>query len=197
MPRYLATTRPGTRSTVLELDPALVELGRRRLALETGPDLQVRVGDARQTIRDEPQEAFDVVVGDAFSGLTVPWHLTTVEMVRAIRDRLGPRGLYLLNVIDRPPLAFGRAEAATLREVFPHVALIATPLMARRLDGGNHVFVASREPIDAAALQVAVAAGGGSEVVLTGAALETWIDGAASLRDDFAPVDQLLTPYTS
>jgi spermidine synthase len=143
MPRYLAATRPGSTSTVLELDPAVVEIGRRRLALRTGPDLRVRVGDARQTIDDEPRGRYDVVVGDAFSGLTVPWHLTTVEMVRAIRDRLTPEGLYLLNVIDLPPLRFGRAEAATLRDVFDHVALVATPLMARRLDGGNHVFVAS------------------------------------------------------
>jgi Spermidine synthase len=37
LPRYLAATRPGSASTVLELDPAVVEIGRRRLALETGP----------------------------------------------------------------------------------------------------------------------------------------------------------------
>jgi len=47
-----------------------------------------------------------------------------------------------------------------------------------------------------AALRAAIAGAGGSEVVLTGPALEAWIDGEASLRDDFAPVDQLLTPYS-
>ena len=196
MPRYLAATRPGSRSVVLELDPAVVEIGRTRLDLETGPDLRVRVGDARQTIDDEPRDGYDVVVGDAFSGLTVPWHLTTVEMLRAIRDRLTPRGLYVLNLIDLPPLRFGRAEAATLGEVFEHVALIATPPMAQGQDGGNHVFVASDEPIDAVALESAVRSAGGFEIVLAGSTLDAWIDGERSLRDDFAPVDQLLTPYT-
>jgi hypothetical protein len=31
--------------------------------------------------------------------------------------------------------------------------------------------------------------------VITGPALDGWIDGAPVLTDDYAPVDQLLTPY--
>ena len=33
MPRYLAATRPGTRSTVLEIDPGVVALGREHLGV--------------------------------------------------------------------------------------------------------------------------------------------------------------------
>ena len=40
--------------TVLEVDEPLVDLVRERLALRTGPDLRVRTGDARMTLRDEP-----------------------------------------------------------------------------------------------------------------------------------------------
>ena len=47
LPRYVAATRPGSRSRVLEVDGDLVELARERLGLRTGPDLRVRVGDAR------------------------------------------------------------------------------------------------------------------------------------------------------
>jgi hypothetical protein len=32
---------------------------------------------------------------------------------------------------------------------------------------------------------------------LTGPALRAWVDGAPVLTDDYAPVDQLLTPYGS
>ena len=51
-PRYLAATRPGSRSTVLEIDPAVLDLARDELGLRTSRALQVRIGDARLGIRD-------------------------------------------------------------------------------------------------------------------------------------------------
>jgi MFS family permease len=47
VPRYVAATRAGSSQLVLELDGRLVDLDRRRLGLRTGPDLRVKVGDAR------------------------------------------------------------------------------------------------------------------------------------------------------
>jgi SAM-dependent methyltransferase len=171
LPRYVAAKRPGSRSRVLEVDGDLVELARERLGLRTGPDLRVRVGDARLTLRGEPTDSADLVVGDAFGGVAVPWHLTTVEFTQDIRRVLRPDGLYLLNVIDYEPRSLVRAEAATLREVFANVALVGHPA-----PGGNHVFLASDGPLPE----------------LPAAELEVG-DGDV-LRDDDAPADQLLTP---
>ena len=72
LPRHLAAVRPGSTSTVLEIDPEVVRLARRRLGLRTGPALRVRTGDARVSLRDEPDGRYDVVVGDAFGGRAVP-----------------------------------------------------------------------------------------------------------------------------
>ena len=90
---------------VLQVDPRLPELGRERLGLRTGPDLRVVVGDARTRIAEQPDGAFDVVVGDAFGSLAVPWHLTTAQMTAEVRRVLRPGGTYVVNVIDHPPLA--------------------------------------------------------------------------------------------
>jgi hypothetical protein len=171
LPRYVAATRPGSSSRVLEVDGDLVELARERLGLRTGPDLSVRVGDARVTLRGEPTDSADLVVGDAFGGVAVPWHLTTEEFAEDIRRVLRPDGLYLLNVIDYAPLGLVRAEDATLRAVFENVALVghAEP-------GGNHVFLASDGPLPE----------------LPAAGLD--VSGGDVLRDDDAPADQLLTP---
>lgn len=171
LPRYIAATRPGSRSRVLEVDGDLVELARERLGLRTGPDLQARVGDARVTLRDEPADSADLVVGDAFGGVAVPWHLTTEEFTRDIRRVLRPDGLYLLNVIDYEPRALVRAEQATLRQVFENVALVGHPA-----PGGNHVFLASDGPLPE----------------LPGPPLA--VPDGDVLRDDDAPADQLLTP---
>ena len=86
----------------------------------------MRLGDARQSIRALPSDAFDIVVGDAFGGLAVPWHLTTAEFLDEVARVLRPGGAYVLNVIDYPPLRFARAEAATLATRFSQVAVIAS-----------------------------------------------------------------------
>ena len=175
LPRYVAATRPGSRSRVLEVDGDLVELARERLGLRTGPALRVRVGDARVTLRSEPTDSADLVIGDAFGGVAVPWHLTTEEFARDIRRVLLPDGLYLLNVIDYGPLGLVRAEAATLRHVFRNVAVVA-----HAEPGGNHVFLASDAPLP--------------DLPGSRGARELDLPGADVLRDDDAPADQLLTP---
>lgn len=182
-PRWLAATRARSESTVLELDPDVVAVARERLGLETGARLRVRTGDARLNIGDEADDSFDLVVGDAFGGLSVPWHLTTVEMVAEIARVLRADGVYVLNVIDAGPQDLVRAVLATLEGVFYHTALIAPP------DGpaGNHVLIASNRRI---ALDDVDPADG---VVVSGQALVRFVGGARTLRDDYAPADQLLT----
>jgi spermidine synthase len=92
LPRYFQATR-GVDATVLERDPTVVAIAEEDLGLEPGPWLDVRVGDARITLATTPHNGFDVVVGDAFGGLSVPWHLTTQEFVNEIRDRLRDDGV--------------------------------------------------------------------------------------------------------
>ena len=69
-------------------------------------------------------------------------------------------GIYVLNMIDRPPLGFARAEVATLTEVFDHVALAAAPATLDRTGGGNLVAIASDAPIDLPAITADLAARG-------------------------------------
>jgi spermidine synthase len=177
---------------VLELDPALVELARRELGLRTGPDLRVVVGDARLGIADQPSGAFDLVVGDAFNGPAVPWHLATREMVADVRRVLRPGGTYVLNAIDYPPQGFVKAEAATLAAVFENVVLVAPEDQLAGENGGNHVMVASDAPIDLAALTERLGDRDDREAALAGPELKRFMGGADVLTDDFAPVDQLL-----
>jgi spermidine synthase len=195
LPRYLAEVRPGTVSRVLEVDPGVVELDVDELGLQTSPQLQVRVGDARVGLQDEPAGERDLVVGDAFGGLSVPWQLTTVEALGLVDDALTDDGVYAVNLIDHPPLSFVRAELATLREVFPEVLLLARAPVLAGEDGGNVVAVASRRPLPQERIAAAMADHGLAWQVAGGAELTGFIGDAVLLTDDFAPVDQLLTPY--
>jgi spermidine synthase len=180
---------------VLEVDPQIPEIGRESLGLVTGQDLEVEVGDARTLIAEQDAGAYDVVVGDAFGSLAVPWHLTTTEMVEQVRRVLRPGGVYVLNVIDRPPLAFARAEAATLLAAFDDVALMTLPEAVAGEAGGNLVLVASDEPLPVAVLADRAAARDEPDSVVDRKAVEDFAGDAQVLTDDDAPVDQLLTPY--
>jgi len=180
---------------VLEVDPGVVELDADELGLQTSAALQVRVGDARVGLQDEPAGRRDLVVGDAFGGLSVPWQLTTVEALRLVDGALTDDGVYAANLIDHPPLSFVQAELATLRAVFPHVLLLARAPVLAGEDGGNVVAVASRRALPADAIAAAMAEQELAWQVAGGEQLTAFIGDADVLTDDFAPVDQLLTPY--
>ena len=192
MPRYVNTVRPGSRNVVLEIDRRLVQLARGRLGLTTGPDMEVRTGDARVLAAELAPAGYDAVFGDAFGGMAVPWHLTTRQFVETVRARLRPGGVYVINVIDLPPARFARAEVATLLEVFDHAAVLAPPSLLDATDGGNYVLAGSDSPFDEDRITSLVGARAGEERVLVDGGAAAFADGAPVLTDDHAPVDQWL-----
>jgi spermidine synthase len=198
-PRYLRSTRPGSISTVLEIDPLLPELAVDELGFVPGDDVEVRVGDARLTLGALEPASLDLVIGDAFGGVSVPWHLTTREFVELVRSRLRPGGTYALNMIDYGERAFARAEMATIADVFEHVVVLTPPerLGPRNISsGGNYIIAASIDPLDLQAMLARNASRGDDEAGASSddGTLAAFIDGAPVLVDDDAPVDQLLTP---
>jgi hypothetical protein len=192
MPRYLTATRPGTANLVFEIDGALVELDRRELGVTDGPDLRTRVGDARVLIGREATDSRDLVVGDAFGHLVVPWHLATREMAAEVARVLRPGGIYVQNVIDYPPGRFVRSELATVAAAFRHVALVAPPDAVAGRVGSNFLIVASDAPLPLGPLGERIAALPEAAGVLSGAELDAFVGDALVLTDDYAPVDQLL-----
>ncbi|WP_412076044.1 fused MFS/spermidine synthase [Streptomyces xanthophaeus] len=199
-PRYLAATRPGTRSLVSEIDAGVVRIDRDQLGLGAEGGIDVRVEDGRLGLRRLDAGSRDLVVGDAFGGVSVPWHLTTVEAMTDVRRVLDEDGLYVANLIDHGDLAFARAEVATLSGTFEHVALVGEPTEigldpTATPEGGNLVVLASNRPVDVRATQEALDARQPGWKIVTGDDLTSWISDARLLTDDYAPVDQLLQPY--
>lgn len=190
LPDYVEHTRPSSDITVLEIDSKLVEVARAELGLDDG--VEVIVADARTSLRNLPTDHADVIVGDAYSGASVPWHLTTEEFTTEIDRVLSADGMYVMNVIDYDDLDFIRSEAATLQQVFGEVALFAPPDYLAGRAGGNFVLVASPETIDVRAIEAAIRSRGGAESGIRDDRLDDFIADGRVLTDDFAPVDQML-----
>ena len=192
LPRWIQSTMPDATQTVLEVDARLVELAYAELGLAPGDVDTIMIGDARHTVSDVVDEV-DLVLADAFGGFVVPWHLTTAEFLTDVRDSMASDGIFMMNLIDYPPSAFARSEVATIASVFDHVVVFAPDDYFEGIRGGNFVIVASQQPLDEQALSAAAAGDEGTERPRTGTDLAAWIDEAAVLTDDFAPVDQLIT----
>lgn len=188
LPRWLDATRPESQSLVLEVDGEMVDFVEDRLALHTSPRLQAVIGDARIEMLDVESDSADVVVGDAFSGLTVPWHLTTSEWMEEVERVLKPDGVYVVNIIDLPPMNFLKAETATLLDSFGEVRMVGYPDERGEPAGGNAVLIASDRPLPKTARSTAV---GGT--TFAAPEVEAFADDAEILTDSYAPVDQLLT----
>ena len=196
IPRWLAATRPGSASRVLEVDEAVRDTAYDRLGLGEVPDVEVLVGDARVAVADEPDDAYDLVVGDAFGSRSVPWHLASEEFYAEVDRVLRDDGLLVVNVIDFPPNRLVAAQVATIREQFAHVALVGRPGALDGAGGGNFVVVAARDPLPLDGLTRALADVDPDKYaeVLDGSALDEFVDDAPVLSDEYAPTDQLLTP---
>ena len=190
LPLYFDATRPGSEHMVLEIDGSVVEVARTQLGVDR--DFDVVVDDARISLRSVPDDSADLVVGDAYSGASVPWHLTTVEYTTEIERVLAGAGLYAMNVVDYRDLRFARSAARTLMKVFDHVALFVPPGYLDGRSGGNFVFISSSHPFDAEAMLATIRGRGGAEALIADHALAEFASGGVLLRDDFAPVDQML-----
>ena len=183
---------------VSEIDPGVVDVDTERLGLETGAGLRVRVEDGRLGVRRLDDASRDLVVGDAFGGVSVPWHLTTIEYVEEVRRVLRDDGVYAVNIIDYEPARLRPGRAGD-----PAPASSTTsrsrrdPFTLSGNGGGNLVAIASDSPIDKAAVERGFAERDLAWDVIDGDRSRTWVDGAPVLTDDYAPVDQLLTPHPS
>ncbi len=184
LPRYVAATRPGSAQRVVEVDGPLVELVRAELPWDRRASVRVRVGDAREVVAGTPDAAYDLVVADVFAGARTPAHLTTVEFAAEVARVLRPAGWYLANVADGPPLAYARAQVATIRQVLPEALLVADAAVLRGRRFGNVVVLAGRTAPPVAELTRRAAGDWFPGRVET--ALEKFAGGAAPVRDEGA-----------
>ncbi len=189
VPRYLAARVTNSESTVLEIDAALANRFV-TYARNAGRRIHSITGDARKSLARMDRVKFDVALGDAFVGTTVPWQLTTREFLMTLRARLTGRGAYVLNLIDGGENRFLYAEVKTLRTVFSRVAVLSL----RRGESHhlvNYLVVAwtgRRTVADRAAFNGLERRLTYKEVQLSARKLAS----APVLTDEFAPVEQLM-----
>ena len=182
--------------TVAELDPVVTEVAREELFLDDH-EMQVIHGDARAILNSLPEdERFDIIVGDAFHDVSVPYHLVTREFAQLLSRRLNDDGIYVLNLVDAyPDGRLAQALVKTLGSVFEHVDiwLHEIPQGAARV---TYVLSASNHTTKLAGKSdrlYAVTRPARSWTRVTGRFSKPGAGEIPVLTDDNAPVEQLIS----
>jgi SAM-dependent methyltransferase len=96
---------PGERSVIFyELDPDVAEIARTHFTYLTlgNPSVPaIHFGDARTTLEQQPHQAFDMLVVDAFTGDGIPVHLLTREALELYLRHVKPEGVILFHISNR------------------------------------------------------------------------------------------------
>ncbi|MGH7922830.1 MAG: spermidine synthase [Candidatus Dormibacteraceae bacterium] len=125
----------------VEEDPELITVGRRYFH-EIEPELHVHVADARYWLATRPASAtYDLIVVDAYRQPYIPFHLTTLEFFRLVRQHLAPGGVIMVNAgRTATDYRLVAALASTMRPVFDDVFLADPP------DSGNTEIYGTTRP---------------------------------------------------
>jgi SAM-dependent methyltransferase len=97
--------RPGQQWRFYEINPDISRLARKHFtyladAEKRGAKIETVIGDARLMLEREPDQQFDVLLLDAFSGDAIPVHLLTKEAFAIYRRHMKPDGIIVVHVTN-------------------------------------------------------------------------------------------------
>lgn len=202
--QFLAFYGQDARIDAVEIDPAIVNVGRQYFAMEdqSAPNYEVYAEDGRVFLNRTPA-TYDVIGMDAYHQPYIPFHLTTREFFIAVNNHLSADGVAVVNA-GKPGSDYRlvHALASTMRTVFPQVYILDVPSFGnsivigvkQNVGDGVANFQANAERMDDAALKsVMVQALASNSRKLP---MREWTaeDAAAvqAFTDDWAPVESVI-----
>jgi spermidine synthase len=128
MPQAFLDHYPRATVEVVEIDPAVVAVGRRFFRLDNYPHLHIVVDDARRHLA-HTRLKYDLIFGDAYNGLrSVPAHLLTREFFQGLKEHLNEHGIFMMNLVSAVKgqnSALFASVMKTLGQVFPEIYVFA------------------------------------------------------------------------
>ncbi len=197
-PRYAEIYYPDAQIDVIEIDPMVTEVAFSDFGIPADTRISTFNLDARLFFNEIAQAGtYDLVFGDAFNDLSVPYHLTTYEFNELVHRSMTPGGFYMINTVDKPDGEFLLSSIHTLRQTFKYVYLV-NPYFDRSLDTRiTFVIIATDVPLSRSKFQ-SFDAGDGEYLTAEFLLSEDYLDDLLAshphvlLTDTYAPVEQML-----
>jgi len=117
-----AYARPGQHWSYFEIDPTVLQIARDErfftFLRDAAAPARVVLGDARLSLANEPDAAYDLLILDAYSSDAIPVHLVTREALALYLRKLAPGGRLAFHIstlhVDLEPVLAGLARDAGL-----------------------------------------------------------------------------------
>jgi spermidine synthase len=128
MPNEVARSHRDAQVDVAEIDPDVIEAGRKYFKLGELPNVKAHAADARRFLA-QSEGGYDLIFGDAYNGVRhIPAHLVTQEFFQEVKGKLSSNGVFLMNVIsavEGEKSELLKHVLATVHSVFPEVAVFS------------------------------------------------------------------------
>jgi spermidine synthase len=112
---------PGAQVDGIEIDPAIVEVGKRYFGLDSIPGLQIITKDGRLHLATT-SKCYDNILMDAYKQPYIPFHLTTKEFFQEAKRHLNDQGIVSINIgSTQPNSPVLLMIQNTMKSVFKHV----------------------------------------------------------------------------
>jgi spermidine synthase len=204
LPRHIEATYPNARQEIMEIDPGVTQTVYEQLGVDKQTtNITTYNVDGRLMLNQLAKTnagQYDLIIGDAFNDLSIPYHLTTLEFDQQLKRLLKDDGFYLALVIDK--LRGGRfmpAYTDTVLQVWPAVQVMADNEPWQSTAPSTYVVAAGTQAVAPDRLAGVHGQGpNGSPVtrIMPAELMRQWLDDARApiLTDDYAPVDNLIAP---
>jgi spermidine synthase len=205
-PKQFRGFYPNVRIDVVEIDPVVMEVAQRFFAFKPDGRTTVTIRDGRRFLMTTRNQ-YDAIIVDAYYAESIPFHVTTVEFMQAVKKRLTPGGVAIFNIIGSlkgSKSQLVRSEYKTIRQAFRSCAVFPileaeerpgdySPTMVR-----NVMLVATEQPLAPDEVRRRAAAVKNSRLPHFPRMVAAFKDQSLPtgdvplLTDDFAPVDRLI-----
>ncbi len=133
---YLQKRLPELTVDYVDIDPAIPKLASELMFLERNERTRVHIDDGRRFLTSRPEARWDYIYLDTSIGHTIPFHMSTVEFFREIKQHLNAGGICGFNLMSNLDTPLARGLLRTVGTAFSKVYVFVVP-------GGGHLFLAT------------------------------------------------------
>lgn len=179
----------------VEIDPGVVHAAKEYFNLSESENLDVYTEDGRNFLEASDEE-YDVIYLDAYKKAEVPFHLTTKEFMQLAHEKTDEDGIVVSNIISTasgPGSEFARSQYRTMDSVFESMYFF--PTSDTSLAQNIEIVASKGDRISEEGLETRAENFEGLNLSDEVGNLESLRTGGAPvLRDDYAPVEELMNP---
>ena len=136
MPKYFNRHYQKSNIDIAEIDPDMVAVAQKYFYFKENERMKVHIDDGRLFVK-RARKKYDWIILDAYQNDYIPFHLTTLEFLKEVKNRLKDDGVVVSNITSTFRNKFFDSMVMTYKKAFSHFYIF------KGKKSGNFIFVAT------------------------------------------------------